>query len=158
MTPNQIELQRGSFFFYPALHRNRYLHYLQRILVIFNMYHAYVILWNYTADFSVKSSWEVLGILETQMYAFWYAWWSFFLQLGLSWYVRLVSLTHNFCLNLRLCVKQGRKWRVGRVGNCSPRFWRNRRRRREAAAARAQHYVLLAHPDLGSYLRPWYST
>ena len=52
-----------------------------------------------------------------------------------------------------ISTKQGRKWRVGRVGNCPSRFWKNRRRRREAAA-RSPHYVLLAHPDLGSYLRP----
>ena len=38
---------------------------------------------------------------------------------------------------------QGRKWRVGRVGNCPPRFWCNRRRRRAAAARHhAPHYYL----------------
>ena len=45
--------------------------------------------------------------------------------------------------------RQGRKWRVG---NCPPKFWQNRRRRLVAAAAHTQLYVLLAHPDLGSYL------
>ena len=51
-------------------------------------------------------------------------------------------------------MQQGRNWRVGRVGNCSPRFWQNRRRRQEAGAARAPHYILLANPDLRSQLRP----
>ena len=42
--------------------------------------------------------------------------------------------------------------RKRRVGNCPSRFWQNRRRRQETSAACAPHYVLLAHPDLGSYL------
>ena len=47
---------------------------------------------------------------------------------------------------------QGRQWCVG---NCPPKFWQNRRRCREAAVAHTPHYVLLAHPETGSYLRPW---
>ena len=38
----------------------------------------------------------------------------------------------------------GHNWRVGRLGNCPPRFWQNRRRTA----------LLLAHPAFGSYLRP----
>ena len=50
---------------------------------------------------------------------------------------------------------QGRKWRVGRVGNCPPSFWQNRRRRRAAARWQRCATLLLAHPVLGSHLRPW---
>ena len=46
-----------------------------------------------------------------------------------------ISVVINTC--------QGRQRRVGRVGNCPPRFWQNRRWR----AA-----LLLARPALGSYI------
>ena len=62
-------------------------------------------------------------------------------------------------LNLRNLIfsvrktKQGRKWRVGRVGNCPPSFWQNRRRLWVAARRQWRATSLLAHPVLGSYLR-----
>ena len=38
---------------------------------------------------------------------------------------------------------QGRNWRVGRVGNCPPSFWQNRRSHRPAAARHITlHYCL----------------
>ena len=54
----------------------------------------------------------------------------------------LTNLNAREILNSNL--KQRRQWRVGRVGNCPPRFWQNS----NAAVAAA---FLLAHPVLGSY-------
>ena len=51
-------------------------------------------------------------------------------------------------------VIQGRKWQLGRVGNCQPSFWQNRRRRRVAAWWQWHATLLLAHQVLGSHLRP----
>ena len=42
-------------------------------------------------------------------------------------------ISHNTII---IFLKQGRKWWVGRVGNCPPRFWQIRRRRRAALARR----------------------
>ena len=51
---------------------------------------------------------------------------------------------------------QGCNWRVDRVGNCPPRFWKNRRRRQVAAKRRIT--TCLPIPALDSYLRPCKST
>ena len=40
------------------------------------------------------------------------------------------------------------------MGNCQPSFWQNRRRRRAAARRQWHAALLLAHPVLGSHLRP----
>ena len=56
--------------------------------------------------------------------------------------------------NIFLFLKQGRKCRVGRVGNCPPSFLQNRRRRQAAARRQRSATLLLAHPVLGSHLRP----
>ena len=49
---------------------------------------------------------------------------------------------------------QGQKLRVCKVGNCPPSFWQNKRRRRAAAWRQRHALLLLAHPVLGSHLRP----
>ena len=76
------------------------------------------------------------------------------LQLLRKIYSMYCKRQNKIQIGIEVFLPQGRKWRLGRVGNCPPRFWQNRRRCRELAAARTPHYVLLAHPDLGSYLRP----
>ena len=54
---------------------------------------------------------------------------------------------------------QGRKWRVGRVGNCPPRFRWNRRRRRVAAACHhPPHFYLPTQCLVATYARADYST
>ena len=47
---------------------------------------------------------------------------------------------------------QGRNWRVGRVGNCPPSFWQNRRSRQPAAARHNMpHYWLPTQYLVASY-------
>ena len=78
----------------------------------------------------------------------WPQWWSFEIngQLGLLRYnVASLSLTW---------LDQGRNWRVG---NCPPSFWQNSNAAAGAAAWGPCAALLLAHPVLGSQLRPcWY--
>ena len=54
--------------------------------------------------------------------------------------------THTVYISSR----QGRNWRVGKVGNCPLRFWLNK-----GATGQWRHAaLLLAHPVLDSQLRP----
>ena len=67
-----------------------------------------------------------------------------------SWKVKANLLA----LKMTLWKVQGRKWQVGRVGNCPPSFWQNRWRHWVAARRQRGSTLLLAHPVLGSHLRP----
>ena len=67
-----------------------------------------------------------------------------------SWKVKANLLA----LKMTLWKVQGRKWQVGRVGNCPPSFWQNRRRRRAVVRQHRRTTLLLAHPVLGSHLYP----
>ena len=62
------------------------------------------------------------------------------------------SLNRKAC-SQKKCSKSCAGWRVGRVGNCPPSFWQNRRRLWVAARRQWRATLLLAHPVLGSYLR-----
>ena len=64
------------------------------------------------------------------------------------------QLTQRKLLRFGWMVSKGRKWRGGRVGNWPPSFWQNRRRCQVVAWLQRCTTLLLAHPVLGSHLRP----
>ena len=78
----------------------------------------------------------------------------YFCQTDSFFHQLIQNMTNRFSSKFaieKIITVKGRNWRVGRMGNCPPTFWQNRKCRQQQGHAA----VLLTHSVLGSYLRLW---